>query len=124
MTQSNANRVLLLGIGSDILKDVSIPSRLIDDLRMRFQYKEMDFDSIYLGGLDLLEYINGYKAVIFIDTIKTEHGDPGKVHFFSTENYRETLHLSNRHDLSFSMTLKLGERLGFTLPAIMHVMAF
>lgn len=123
MNHVNANRILLLGIGSDILKDVSIPSRLIADLRMPFQYEELDFESIYLGGLDLLEYIDGYKAVIFIDTIKTENGDPGKVHFFSTENYRETLHLSNQHDLSFGMTLRLGKRLGFTLPANIQIIA-
>jgi len=123
MNHVNANRILLLGIGSEILKDVGISSRLIDELRTHFQYEELDFESIYLGGLDLLEYINGYKTVIFIDTIKTENGDPGKVHFFSTENYRETLHLSNQHDLSFGMTIKLGKRLGFNLPAIMHVIA-
>ncbi len=112
----NANRVLLLGIGSEIQRDVGIPPRLIDDLRPRFQHEKMDMESVYLGGLDLLEHINGYKSVIFIDTIITEHGDPGRVHIFSPESYRETLHLSNRHDLSFSMTLQLGKRLGFKIP--------
>ena len=123
MKQVNIGRILLLGIGSDILRDVGITSRLINDLRARLPYEEIDYHSIYLGGLDLLEYIDGYRAVIFIDTIKTMKGDPGKIHFFSPENYWETLHLSNRHDLSFSMTLELGKKLGFTLPVIMHVIA-
>lgn len=123
MPHANSNRLLLLAIGSDIHRDVGIPARLVNDLKMVFDYGEMDYESVYLGGLDLLEYINGYKAVIFIDTIKTEDGDPGKVHYFSPENYRETLHLSCRHDLSFHMTLQLGKKLGFTLPARMHIIA-
>ena len=110
-------------MGIDIQQDVGIPSRLIGDLRSRFQLEDMDFDSIHVGGLDLLEYINGYKSVIFIDTIKTDQRIPGKVHYFSLDNYRETLHLSCRHDLTFEMTLKLGERLNFKIPEIIRVIA-
>ena len=123
MAHVNANRLLLLAIGSDIHRDVGIPARLVNDLKMTFDYEEMDYESVYLGGLDLLEYINGYKAVIFIDTIKTEVGDPGKIHHFSPENYRETLHLSCRHDTSFHMTIQLGKKLGFALPANIHIIA-
>lgn len=123
MAFTGANRVLLLGMGSEVLMDVGIPSRLVNDLKTEDRYPEMDFESIYLGGLDLLEYINGYNTVIFIDTIKTEEGIPGKIHYFSTENYRETLHLSCRHDLSFLDTLRLGERLGFYLPSSIRIIA-
>ncbi len=123
MIHNKANRILLVGMGSEVLMDVGIPYRLVKDFEGDSLYEGMDFESIYLGGLDLLEYIDGYKAVIFIDTIKTEEGDPGKVHYFSTENYRETLHLSSRHDLSFHDTLKLGNRLGFKLPAYIRIIA-
>jgi hydrogenase maturation protease len=118
-----ANKVLLLGMGSEVLMDVGIPYRLVKDFEEDALFGGMDFESVYLGGLDLLEYIDGYKAVVFIDTIKTEEGDPGKVHLISTENYRETLHLSSRHDLSFLDTLKLGKRLGFSLPVHIRIIA-
>ena len=121
--QNKANRALILGLGSEVLMDVGIPYRLVNDLKESAIYEDMDFESVYLGGLDLLEYINGYKTVIFIDTIKTEEGNPGKVHHFSTENYRETLHLSCRHDLSFHLTLQLGEKLGFHLPVNIRILA-
>lgn len=123
MAYTRKNRVLLLGMGSEVLMDVGIPSRLVVDLKTNPRYPEMDFESIYLGGLDLLEYIDGYHTVIFIDTIKTKEGTPGRIHQFSTEDYQETLHLSCRHDLSFRDTLKLGDRLGFHLPSCIRIIA-
>ena len=96
---------------------------MVNDFKESSQYQETDYESVYLGGLDLLEYINGYKTIVFIDTIMTDGGEPGKVHHFSTENYRETLHLSCRHDLSFLDTLKLGKKLGFNLPSIIRIIA-
>ncbi len=113
--KTRSNRVLVLGLGNDIQQDVSIPVRLTEDIRDILKPVSIDFENLYVGGLELLEYINGYKGVVFIDTIKTEEGIPGRVHVFTLDNYRETLHLSCRHDVSFRMSMEIGKRVGFTI---------
>ncbi len=113
---NRSNRILVLGLGNELQQDVSLPFRLTDDLQALLENPRMDFENLYVGGLELLEYMNGYKGLIFIDTLKTEKGFPGRIHVFSPGNFRETLHLSCRHDVSFRMSLEMGKTLGFKIP--------
>ncbi len=113
--KDRSNRILVLGIGNDIQQDVGIPVILTKDLQKILKPVKIDFENIFVGGLELLEYINRYKGVVFIDTIKTDKGVPGQVHVFTVNNYRETLHLSCRHDVSFHMSLEIGKTLGFKI---------
>jgi len=114
--EDRENKVLILGIGNDIQQDVGIPVRLTRDMKDLVPAGDFDFECLFIGGLELLEYIHGYKGVVFIDTIKTDQQTPGKVHVFSTGDYQETLHLSCRHDVSFKMSLEMGKKLGFMIP--------
>jgi hydrogenase maturation protease len=111
-----ANKVLILGIGNDIQQDVGIPVMLTMDLKDLFPAERVDCESLFVGGLELLEYLHGYQGVIFIDTIKTDQKKAGRIHVFSVQDYQETLHLSCRHDVSFKMSLKIGQTLGFLIP--------
>ncbi len=110
-----SNRILVLGVGNDIQQDVSIPVRLTEDLESLMKPASIDFENLFVGGLVLIECIHSYKGIVFIDTIKTKERIPGRVHVFTVKNYRETLHLSCRHDVSFHMSLKIGETLGFDI---------
>lgn len=114
--KDRSNRILVLGIGNDIQMDVGIPVKLTEDLQNILKHVNIDFENIFVGGLELLEYINAYKGVVFIDTLKTEKGIPGNVYLYSVDDYRETLHLSCRHDVSFHMSLEIGKTLGFDIP--------
>lgn len=114
--EDRENKVLILGIGNDIQQDVGIPVRLTRDMKDLVPAGDFDFECLFIGGLELLEYIHGYKGVVFIDTIKTDKQVAGKVHVFSTGDYQETLHLSCRHDVSFKLSLEMGKKLGFIIP--------
>jgi hydrogenase maturation protease len=130
-------KTLILGIGNDILKDDGIGPRLVNDLRpplspLRHAAElalppavggDIDFKSTTLGGLDILEFVQGYERVIFIDAIKTKGGVPGTVYQFTPQDFQETLHLSNLHDVSFLEAIELGKRLGFQIPKEMHIIA-
>ena len=111
-----ANKVLVLGIGNDIQQDVGIPVRLARDMKDLVPAGTFDFECLFIGGLELLEYINVYWGVVFIDTIKPDQHTAGQVHVFTTGDYQETLHLSCRHDVSFKMSLEMGRKLGFIIP--------
>ena len=113
--KKRSNRILVLGIGNDIQKDVGIPVKLTEDLHNILEPVSIDFENIFVGGLELLEYLNGYKGIVFIDTIKTNEDKLGRIHVFKVDNYQETLHLSCRHDVSFHMSLEIGNTLGFDI---------
>ena len=106
---------LVLGIGNDILTDDGIGPKLCDFLKEKYKDRAIQFEKLNVGGLEILEYIQGYKTVIFIDAIKTLNGQIGDVYLYTPDNFSETLHLSNLHDTNFITALELGKSLGFNI---------
>lgn len=115
------NNILVLGVGNDILTDDGIGPKLCDFLKEKFSDKPIQFEKLNVGGLEILEFIQGYETVIFIDAIKTENGQVGEVSLYTPNDFKETLHLSNLHDTSFLTALKLGESLDFEIPEKMYI---
>jgi len=117
------NRILLHGIGNEILTDDGIGPKLVKRLKGNLSNKNIDFETASLGGLELLEYIQGYQTVIFIDAIRTRDGIPGTIYQLSPENFNTTLHLSSVHDVSFLTSVALGKKLGLNMPQFIHIIA-
>jgi len=70
-----------------------------------------------------LELIRDYEAVVLIDAIRTRGGIPGDVYLFEPSDFKETLHLSNFHDVDFLTALKLGEQLNMNVPSWIRIIA-
>lgn len=117
------NRILIHGIGNEILTDDGIGPKLVKRLKGNLSKKDIDFETASLGGLELLEYIQGYHTVIFIDAIRTRDGIPGTVYQLSPENFNKTIHLSSVHDVSFLTSVALGKKLGLNMPQFIHIIA-
>jgi hydrogenase maturation protease len=114
---------LILGLGNDILTDDGIGPRLVSDLAQMNNNSNLKYDTACCGGLEIMEYIKGFKKVIFIDAIRTPKGKPGDVYYFIPSDFRETLHLSNLHDISFLTALKLANTLNLGLTDDLHIIA-
>jgi hydrogenase maturation protease len=117
------NKILILGIGNEILTDDGIGPRLSDFLRERYSDSAADFEKLNVGGLEVLEFIDGYETVVIIDAIKTVFGRLGDVYLLTPEHFKETLHLSNLHDTSFITALELGRHLEFSIPGRILIIA-
>jgi len=122
------NKTLILGLGSEILTDDGIGLRIVNDLKSSFQIEKnlngrIDFETALTGSLDLLEIIKDYCTLIIIDAIKTKDGIPGQIFKYSIENYINTIHLQNIHDISFTDTLKLGKSTGMKIPDNVEIIA-
>jgi hydrogenase maturation protease len=115
--------VLVLGIGNDILQDDGIGIRLVDDLRKRHFPPNFHFKTTTLGGLEILEIIRDFDRVIILDAIKTEGGVPGDVYSVTPDDFRETLHLSNLHDINFLTSLELAKKVGIMVPEEIRILA-
>ncbi len=113
----------MLGIGNDILRDDGIGPRLVMDLEKREFPENVKFMTISLGGLETLELIKDFDRVIILDAIKTGTGKPGDIHRYSPADFKETLHLSNLHDINFLTSLELAKRLGIKIPEEIRIIA-
>ncbi len=114
---------LVLGIGNDILRDDGIGPKLALKLGEIEPLDGVDYQTTTLGGLDILELIQDYQTVVFIDAIKTRGGVPGTVYEYSLDDFQETLHLSNLHDISFLTAIALGEKMNMPIPEQIGVIA-
>ena len=114
---------LILGLGNDILTDDGIGIKLCREMEFFFSDEKVTFDTVSLGGLEILEYIQGYKNVIFIDAIKTPGGIPGTVYYFTPSDFKETSNLDNLHDVSFLTALEIGKKLNMNIPENIHIIA-
>ena len=111
-------RILLLGMGNPILCDDAVGVRLAGSFKSRLSgFPDLDVvEECSVGGLNLLDVLSGYDLVIVIDAIRTAGGVPGAWYRFTAADLRETLHLTNVHDVNFATALELGRRLGMPLP--------
>ncbi|TSA29888.1 MAG: hydrogenase maturation protease [Bacteroidetes bacterium] len=116
-------KVLVLGIGNDILTDDGIGPRIVQQLEKEKLPSLFAFQTATVGGLEILEMVTGFREIVFIDAIKTRDGIPGSIYYLTPENFRETLHLTNLHDINFLNALKLGEKLGMELPEKIRILA-
>ncbi len=116
-------RTLILGIGNDILTDDGIGPRIVHDLEKSSLRKDVVWSRHTLGGLEALEAMKDFDRIIVIDAIKTHGGIPGEIYRFTADSFRETLHLSNLHDVNFLTAMELGKRLGYKTPDEIHIFA-
>ncbi len=119
----NRNRILIYGIGNEVLTDDGIGPKIVQRLKENIFQKDIDFNTAFVGGLELLDNIEGYDTVIFIDAIRTRDGIPGRVYQLTPENFDTTLHLSSVHDVSFLTSIALGKKLGLKMPEFIHIIA-
>jgi hydrogenase maturation protease len=105
---------LLLGMGNPILTDDAVGVRLTAILKARLAERPglTVIDECAIGGLEILEVIQGYDRLIVIDSIKSGSMPPGHWCRFDATALRETMNLNNVHDTNFATALELGRKLG------------
>jgi hydrogenase maturation protease len=119
----SSDSVFILGLGNEVLSDDAIGPRLVHYLREALPDPRLVYETAALGGLAILELAQGYPAAVFIDAIKTRGGTPGDVYYLTAESFKETLHLTSVHDISFLQAFELGKQLGLTIPEEIHILA-
>ena len=119
---STAPRVLLLGLGNDILTDDAIGLRVVRQLQPRLAgHPAIEVHETTEMGLALLDFMTGYSAVVIVDSIQTGRAAPGTIHEVDAAALQQ---LTGRtpHFLGVSETLALGRQLELVMPE--HVKIF
>lgn len=116
-------KCIILGFGSDALSDDGLPVRIVNELESLLEKEKYDFNTSPLGGMELLELLEGYERAVLIDTQKTGKRNPGEIIQFTNENFQETFHLSSQHDLTFLDTLRLAKEMEISFPCDILIIA-
>lgn len=116
-------KCLVLGFGSDALSDDGLPVRLIQDIKVLESHSRFTFETSAVGGLELLELLEGFDTAVLIDTQLTSRRKPGEIHEFTPANFEETFHLSSQHDVTFHEALRFAKEMGISMPDDIRIIA-
>ena len=76
---------VIIGIGNTILSDDRIGIYIAEKLKK--ELKCFDVQTTSSSGLNLIDYILGYRRAIFIDSVKTEDGRPGQTSVYNVGDF-------------------------------------
>lgn len=123
MSDDTGSKVLVLGLGNDVLTDDAIGLQVVRQLRGQLAGDPgIDFCETTEMGLALLDQITGYRAVVIVDSVQTGQGAPGFVHEVDGASLA-SLSGGTPHFLGVGETLALGRQLDLPMPKVVKVFA-
>ncbi len=116
-------KTIVIGLGNPILSDdgvgVKVAYAVEDRLGDKIP-KNVTITEASVGGLRLMELLEGYDRAIIIDAIQTKNGHPaGSIFTMDLADLREispTQHSASAHDTSLVTALDAGKEMGMKLP--------
>jgi len=127
--------ILIFGLGNPLLGDDGVGWAIAQEVQSRLAIvqKELDarsnfrveVDCLSLGGLSLMEHLEGCQKAILIDSIVTGNYPLGTVLHFQMEDLptEDIGHLSSAHDVSLPTALEIGHSMGIRLPQKIMIVA-
>jgi hydrogenase maturation protease len=117
------NRVLVLGLGNDILSDDAVGLHVAREIQQRLR----DTDGIEVQessemGLALLDYVVGFDDLVLVDAVQTGQAPPGFLHELDDSELK-VLPIVSPHFLGVGEVMALGRRLGLPVPGRVRIFA-
>lgn len=128
----NKRKLLILGLGNTLLSDDGIGIYLGRRVSTLLSGADglggmdglgPDFVEASLGGLQLLDYIDGYEHLVIIDAVQTADGVAGQLYSLTEKSLASTVRLTSVHDINLTTALQLGRQLGMAIPAQVDIYA-
>jgi hydrogenase maturation protease len=123
-------KTIVVGLGNPILTDDGVGVKVAYEVEARLGNKlpeNLTITEASVGGLRLMELLEGYDRAIIIDAIQTRNGHPsGSIFTLNLEDLRAispTQHSASAHDTSLVTALDAGIEIGMKLPMDVTVFA-
>jgi hydrogenase maturation protease len=116
-------KVLVLGLGNDVLTDDAIGLHIVRELQRQFAgHSSVHVRETTEMGLALLDFLTGYDAAILVDSIQTGRAAPGCIHELDAASLKQ---LTGRtpHFVGVGETLALGRQLSMPMPKEVRIFA-
>jgi hydrogenase maturation protease len=114
-------RILVLGLGNDLLADDAIGHLAVAELEPRLAGRA-DVEATALHGLALLDVLAGYAAAVVLDAAVTGVHPVGAVHEIAADSLARVQNPSP-HFAGFPEMLDLADRLGLHFPRRLRIIA-
>ncbi len=122
-TVQTGDRVLLLGLGNDLLTDDAVGLHLAREVRQRLaQSCPLHIDEVSEMGLSLLDYVVGYDELVLLDAVQTGLVPPGFLHEFGSGQL-ERLPTRTPHAFGLGEVLAFGQQVGLAVPKRVRILA-
>jgi len=114
MEKNEEKKILVLGVGNDLLKDEGIGVHVIRAMEELSLPANVSLVNGGVGGIDLLDEIKGAGRLIIVDAMDAG-AQPGAVFRFRAEEVDVIIgeHKTSLHQVDLFDTLKLARFLGF-----------
>ena len=116
-------KTIVVGLGNPFLTDDGVGVKVAYHVEERLGNNIPDNLTITeasVGGLRLMELLEGYDRAVIIDAIQTQNGhQPGSIYPMDLDKLRSispTQHSSSAHDTSLVTALAAGKHMGMKLP--------
>jgi hydrogenase maturation protease len=120
---ANVGKVLVLGLGNDILTDDAVGLNVVRQLRQELASETgIDVRETMEMGLALLDFMVGYRAVVIVDSIQTGQAPAGTIHEVDAAGLKQFTRRTP-HFLGVGETLALGRHLGLPMPEEVRIVA-
>jgi len=114
-------RILVLGLGNDILGDDAVG--LLAARRLRALLPEsVEILESAGGGLELLDVLEGYDRALLLDSIATGNHPPGTILEFSADDFQKIV-APSPHYAGIPELLQMAEQLGIAFPRTIRILA-
>ena len=114
---------VIIGLGNPILSDDRVGLLIIDELEKRNTNPDISFVRLSSGGMTIVDASDGFDEAVLVDSIFSGQFPVGSLAILTPENFSETLHISNVHDINFATALKMGEEMGVNIPKKFRIYA-
>jgi hydrogenase maturation protease len=118
-----ARGTLVIGLGNPILGDDGVGWRVIDALEQRLGDEGVSLQRACVGGVALMERMQGFDRAVVVDAILGSEASPGSLWCRPLAEVvtRTGSHLDSSHDAPLPVALEAGRSMGVDLPRDVHV---
>lgn len=120
-------KILVIGLGNPILGDDGIGWHILGAVKEAWESSHdsvfVEFEALAVGGLTLMEHMQGYSRALVLDALVAEDAEVGGITELPLAEACEgrNWHLRSAHDTSLAMAMEVGRRLGIQLPDVVWV---
>ena len=115
------NKILILGLGNDILGDDAVGLYAARELQKEIQ-DNVDVVEAVISGFEIMDVLEGYEKVLLLDAVVTNQHPPGTILELSKEQFKNVVAISP-HYMGLPEIFLFAEEMKIDFPKEIRILA-